>query len=387
MLPQNIHFEDGSLGKLMVWILDEQDKPVQYQFQLLVRQPPAYTLPCLLRYRFGLPQICQDITGLIPLDQIGQHAKLHPDLGRQILRTIVTNLIDASDRLLPPRQFSLHPSLIYLQPDFKVMLAFWPVKQPLGQINQYSKSECPVGADGAKDSLETSAPDPWAELRQLLSLVGTAFHIPSNDVADCQQNLSEQGLAGLQSVLDDPHVRVPGSDSSRPDPKQVSPGFAQKVRESLRTCWDGLLRCFIICRGLFVGLLSGQHEAADGEEDCQTVLLAANPADFRMAMLAEGRPGTPEENEGTRAFILVDEFIIGRDQSNVDLCLSDPGIGRLHARIIRRAGSFFICDLGSKNGTRLDGRHLLKNIEQLLPDQCILQFAKRSFYFQADGCG
>lgn len=116
----------------------------------------------------------------------------------------------------------------------------------------------------------------------------------------------------------------------------------------------------------------------------QTMLLSANPADFRMAMLAEGKPGTPEENEGLRAFILVDEFIIGRDPKNADLVLTDPGVGRIHARIIRRAGSFLISDLGSKNGTSLDGKKLLRHQETLLPDHCILQFADRAFYFQAD---
>ena len=103
-----------------------------------------------------------------------------------------------------------------------------------------------------------------------------------------------------------------------------------------------------------------------------------------MAMLAEGKPGTPEENEGLRAFILVDEFIIGRDPKNADLVLTDPGVGRIHARIIRRAGSFLISDLGSKNGTSLDGKKLLRHEETLLPDRCILQFADRAFYFQAD---
>ncbi|MBP8989708.1 MAG: FHA domain-containing protein, partial [Clostridia bacterium] len=95
-------------------------------------------------------------------------------------------------------------------------------------------------------------------------------------------------------------------------------------------------------------------------------------------------PGTPAEHEGRRAFILVEEFVIGRDPKKVDLCLPDPSIGRMHARIVRRAGSFFICDLGSGNGTHLDGRRLPKHEEYLLPDQCLLQFADQLFYFQAE---
>jgi hypothetical protein len=128
MLPSNIHYENGALGSLVIWILGEQDKLIQYQFQLLTRQKPSYLLPCLLRYRAGLPQLCQDITGLVPLDQLGQRQELHPELGRQIIRSVVEALVDAEDRLLPHRQFSLHPSLIFLQQDLQVRLAFWSVK-------------------------------------------------------------------------------------------------------------------------------------------------------------------------------------------------------------------------------------------------------------------
>jgi hypothetical protein len=126
------------------------------------------------------------------------------------------------------------------------------------------------------------------------------------------------------------------------------------------------------------------HAQTPGDQAGQTMLLTANPAEFRMAMLAEGKPGTPDENEGLRAFILVDEFIVGRDPKSADLVLPDPGVGRIHARIIRRAGSFLLSDLGSKNGTCLDGKKLLRHEETLLPDACIIQFADRAFYFQAD---
>ena len=103
-----------------------------------------------------------------------------------------------------------------------------------------------------------------------------------------------------------------------------------------------------------------------------------------MALLSEGRPGTPEENEGLRAFILTDEFLIGRDMKSCDLSLPSQGIGRCHARILRRAGSFFITDLGSRNGTRVNDQRLLKNKEILLPEQCIIQFADQVFHFQVD---
>ncbi len=113
-----------------------------------------------------------------------------------------------------------------------------------------------------------------------------------------------------------------------------------------------------------------------------TELISRNADSYGMAILAEGLPGTPQENEGKRAFILLDEFIIGRDNDNSDLLLDSKTVGRQHARISRHEGSYFITDLGSKNGTRLDGRRLNRNEEYLLPDRCRLQFADHVFFFQ-----
>ena len=45
---------------------------------------------------------------------------------------------------------------------------------------------------------------------------------------------------------------------------------------------------------------------------------------------------------------------IGRDESN-DLALADPNVSRFHAEVVATAGGIEIRDLGSKNGTRVNG--------------------------------
>ncbi|WP_255203568.1 FHA domain-containing protein [Myxococcus sp. AM011] len=59
------------------------------------------------------------------------------------------------------------------------------------------------------------------------------------------------------------------------------------------------------------------------------------------------------------------EVNIGRTSEN-DLVLHDHGVSRLHARIILRGGQYFTQDMGSSNGTALNGS-VLKG-EQLLRD-------------------
>lgn len=60
--------------------------------------------------------------------------------------------------------------------------------------------------------------------------------------------------------------------------------------------------------------------------------------------------------DGSRRRVAVgrDEFVIGRHSEN-DLVISDSRLSRRHAKIVRSNGSFLLEDLGSSNGTDLNG--------------------------------
>jgi len=61
--------------------------------------------------------------------------------------------------------------------------------------------------------------------------------------------------------------------------------------------------------------------------------------------------------QGHRYFITVDEMIIGRDPS-ANISIADPSISRKHARVLRTAEGITIEDLGSSNGTSINGKKL-----------------------------
>ena len=87
----------------------------------------------------------------------------------------------------------------------------------------------------------------------------------------------------------------------------------------------------------------------------------------RLVVTAGGRAAskTPEGRGEEQSFPLTTNVtVIGR-AAETDLRLNDPGVSRRHAEIRRESGDFFVVDLGSTNGVRVDGaavtRHQLRD--------------------------
>jgi hypothetical protein len=77
----------------------------------------------------------------------------------------------------------------------------------------------------------------------------------------------------------------------------------------------------------------------------------------RLVLSSDGkaREGTAAANGFQRAVpLLAPVTVIGRGQ-DADLRLSDPGVSRHHAQVELREGEVWLEDLGSTNGTTLDG--------------------------------
>ncbi len=380
----------------------EANRVIGYQLDLLVRQPSHWLAPCHAFRKAGQVYIRYDVTGLTPVDALSPEER-QPAQGKKLLIDLCLALQAAVDVLLPLSQASLDPALVFVDRAGQPRLLFWPVDAAEDNWPPAEERDLPllldlVGAFGQgfgwPDDLiarirESCSGDPGqlADVLQHLSLEAPA---PALDEKPPVKSLASPKRSAAKILLLTAHLLAAAGALSAfmwPFPR---------VRLLLGTA--GLLLVGVDLWVLYkrkVKTGSGDkplarlsalfiEQAAPPPEDEPTSLIPGVDSGFRMAMLSQGKPGTAQEHEGLRVFLLTEEFLVGRDPRRCDLCLTQRGVGRLHARISRRAGSFFLEDLGSANGTRLDGRKIPKHTEVILPDQALIDFADQPFYFQAD---
>ncbi|MEM1434544.1 MAG: FHA domain-containing protein [Pseudomonadota bacterium] len=86
----------------------------------------------------------------------------------------------------------------------------------------------------------------------------------------------------------------------------------------------------------------------------------------QLAPEAARLTATWQNAEGHQDAAFRDSFVLGRD-SECDIQLDDPLVSRHHARVFFEGGIWQIEDLGSRNGTRVDGQLVTR---RALPDRC-----------------
>ncbi len=108
------------------------------------------------------------------------------------------------------------------------------------------------------------------------------------------------------------------------------------------------------------------------------------PGEFLVAShMVEAPGGAPVGSllldDGRRAPISEDAVTIGR-LPDCDIVLSDPNVSRRHAEVRRRGNDFVVIDLGSTNGTRVNGAGVR---ERRLADGDVITLGSTRIRFEA----
>lgn len=126
------------------------------------------------------------------------------------------------------------------------------------------------------------------------------------------------------------------------------------------------------------------------EKERVSSLFLEEEAEGKTVCLTQNREGAAclfgiGENLGKVYRIEKKSVLIGKKQDFVDVCLENPAVSRVHAKILREEEKVYIIDLNSRNGTFLDGKELNPQEKYLLKDNAYLMFAQEKFrYLEAD---
>lgn len=120
-------------------------------------------------------------------------------------------------------------------------------------------------------------------------------------------------------------------------------------------------------------LRNPRDEMPDPDVDAYTTVLTGEKASHGLLRaLDEDMPDIKLGKDST---------IIGKNKTMCDAVLSRPTISRMHARILVEDGTYILQDLGSKNGTSVNGRMLIGSETQSLTSGDTLGFADADFIF------
>ena len=87
---------------------------------------------------------------------------------------------------------------------------------------------------------------------------------------------------------------------------------------------------------------------------------------------------------GTPQFFLTSAHVkIGRSAAN-DFVIKEKTVSGKHAAIEQKQDGYYLTDLGSTNGTRINGKAIEPNVPQKLNDGDVIYFDKFSFVFQQE---
>lgn len=130
----------------------------------------------------------------------------------------------------------------------------------------------------------------------------------------------------------------------------------------------------------------------DDSEDTRVMELAftePKPAVQPKQRVAKKPAGTIYEKKlrlknlenGEEILLDKEEASLGRQLLNNDIILRDGKISRTHAQFVYRNGMWYVMDLGSANGTYLNGKRLLPNVQYLVKEKDTVRFSASSMQF------
>lgn len=111
----------------------------------------------------------------------------------------------------------------------------------------------------------------------------------------------------------------------------------------------------------------------------ETVVLSAGNVSGPSTLVSR------EPGELATIYLKEDLTVIGKLENAADAVINLPTVSRMHAKIRKREGEYYLTDLNSRNGTAVNGQMLKPEEDYLLQDQDEVDFAQARYIFIKNG--
>ena len=91
-----------------------------------------------------------------------------------------------------------------------------------------------------------------------------------------------------------------------------------------------------------------------------------------------------KSDPGIRFVLTADAYVIGKAAGGADIIIDKKTVSRVHARIKKESGSYRVSDLGSKNGTYINGERISDGKGDFLYDGDEISFADADFIYRIE---
>ena len=127
-----------------------------------------------------------------------------------------------------------------------------------------------------------------------------------------------------------------------------------------------------------------RYESKEDIELCRNIEGAEHMGDTENLENRESAPRLVKfvGNEIEEVLINKSPFVIGKKSSLCDGVLKNDAVSRMHAKVVKEGGSYYLSDLNSTNGTFLNGKRLTENIKLKLQLNDEIRFAQEAYYFR-----
>jgi hypothetical protein len=433
-----VSYQNDLQRSYMVLKLLHEDVIVEYQIRMIQENPAIQLLSFHKKQIDNDIYIFFDITSKITLNQLLKRIKINKHIFLSMIKSLIGAIGLGKQYLLQGGNFVLNGDYIYIDPgSLEIAIAYLPIELET-DINQEVRALI-MDLLIYKASFETPAEGDF--VYELLSLIKSE-NFSLNQLDELMSSIAmhqEEKNILFSSPMHD--LIQKGNESKevriKPLPKQnylinvllqlfyaavavlLAKYFYFKTEKPEASTIIGLATILIASDALTVRWLRARYKSVTTEkklykktekpnkalilrkhkadnkyskaqnlvsEECAMAQAYIDPRAFETSVILEDAPKLARligcgDHAQEKIFIDKASFFIGRIKSQSDYVSFNAAVGKLHAEIINKDGTYYIKDLNSRNGTFINGERIVSNVEHSIQNNDRIAFATSEYKF------